>query len=307
MRSPAEKSEADEVGRVVREIPSNELLIDDEKMENLNIGRYPPEYNRAIHGPYDPARYYGKRELSSRATNGKSRRWPSSLQRSFPSLTRFKKNIFLYLFIYVFLQLTLHSVRWSSASWPAGSDAAKRHHGAPLLSYPEVRNLGALCAWSPFWKKSNCVTLMANKNELIVFVFKIRVKFFEHSGEKKMFMCDWISQDFGPGSTVSVWLSVQDSRLPFRSLWWTWQCSITWTTAGSVCIQKTFFNQQIPQNLALFFSSIWIWLVIMIFLFQSTTSTPSITNFKAVYRLCYHGSSVTSGVSTSECIMVLLF
>ncbi|XP_043266501.1 putative ATP synthase subunit f, mitochondrial [Venturia canescens] len=26
----------------------------------INIGLYPPEYNRALHGPYDPARYYGK-------------------------------------------------------------------------------------------------------------------------------------------------------------------------------------------------------------------------------------------------------
>ncbi|KAK2585634.1 hypothetical protein KPH14_010258 [Odynerus spinipes] len=26
----------------------------------MRIGEYPPEYNKAIHGPYDPARYYGK-------------------------------------------------------------------------------------------------------------------------------------------------------------------------------------------------------------------------------------------------------
>ncbi|XP_031846217.1 ATP synthase, subunit F [Nomia melanderi] len=26
----------------------------------LRIGEYPPEYDRAKHGPYDPARYYGK-------------------------------------------------------------------------------------------------------------------------------------------------------------------------------------------------------------------------------------------------------
>lgn len=25
-----------------------------------NWGRYPKEYDRAIHGPFDPAKYYGK-------------------------------------------------------------------------------------------------------------------------------------------------------------------------------------------------------------------------------------------------------
>jgi len=28
----------------------------------VKFGGYPAEYNPAIHGPYDPARYYGKRE-----------------------------------------------------------------------------------------------------------------------------------------------------------------------------------------------------------------------------------------------------
>lgn len=27
----------------------------------MGFGDYPPEYDRAKHGPYDPARYYGKR------------------------------------------------------------------------------------------------------------------------------------------------------------------------------------------------------------------------------------------------------
>ncbi|XP_022667135.1 putative ATP synthase subunit f, mitochondrial [Varroa jacobsoni] len=26
----------------------------------MGFGDYPPEYNRAVHGSYDPARYYGK-------------------------------------------------------------------------------------------------------------------------------------------------------------------------------------------------------------------------------------------------------
>lgn len=26
----------------------------------MNFGNYPPEYNPKVHGPYDPARYYGK-------------------------------------------------------------------------------------------------------------------------------------------------------------------------------------------------------------------------------------------------------
>lgn len=30
------------------------------KIQQLNIGCYPPEYDRKIHGSYDPARYYGK-------------------------------------------------------------------------------------------------------------------------------------------------------------------------------------------------------------------------------------------------------
>ena len=30
----------------------------------LKYGNYPVEYNRAIHGPYDPSRYYGKRKLN---------------------------------------------------------------------------------------------------------------------------------------------------------------------------------------------------------------------------------------------------
>lgn len=28
----------------------------------MAFGDYPKEYNPAVHGPYDPARYYGKRE-----------------------------------------------------------------------------------------------------------------------------------------------------------------------------------------------------------------------------------------------------
>lgn len=28
----------------------------------MGIGEYPAEYNPSIHGPYDPARFYGKRE-----------------------------------------------------------------------------------------------------------------------------------------------------------------------------------------------------------------------------------------------------
>lgn len=27
-----------------------------------NWGKYPKEYDRAIHGPFDPAKYYGKGE-----------------------------------------------------------------------------------------------------------------------------------------------------------------------------------------------------------------------------------------------------
>ena len=28
----------------------------------MAFGDYPPEYNPKVHGPYDPARYYGKRK-----------------------------------------------------------------------------------------------------------------------------------------------------------------------------------------------------------------------------------------------------
>ena len=28
----------------------------------MGFGEYPADYNPSIHGPYDPARYYGKRE-----------------------------------------------------------------------------------------------------------------------------------------------------------------------------------------------------------------------------------------------------
>lgn len=30
----------------------------------MGFGDYPAEYNPKVHGPYDPARYYGKREFS---------------------------------------------------------------------------------------------------------------------------------------------------------------------------------------------------------------------------------------------------
>ncbi|KAK8405157.1 hypothetical protein O3P69_001614 [Scylla paramamosain] len=29
----------------------------------MGFGEYPPEYNAKIHGPYDPARYYGKADI----------------------------------------------------------------------------------------------------------------------------------------------------------------------------------------------------------------------------------------------------
>jgi Mitochondrial F1F0-ATP synthase, subunit f len=29
----------------------------------FGIGEYPPEFNPKVHGPYDPARFYGKRKL----------------------------------------------------------------------------------------------------------------------------------------------------------------------------------------------------------------------------------------------------
>lgn len=32
---------------------------------NLKIGGYPVEYDPVKHGPYDPARYYGKREFAA--------------------------------------------------------------------------------------------------------------------------------------------------------------------------------------------------------------------------------------------------
>lgn len=31
-------------------------------MAQFNFGQYPAEYDAKIHGPYDPARYYGKRK-----------------------------------------------------------------------------------------------------------------------------------------------------------------------------------------------------------------------------------------------------
>lgn len=31
-------------------------------LENLGFGCYPEWYNRAVHGPYDPARYYGPKD-----------------------------------------------------------------------------------------------------------------------------------------------------------------------------------------------------------------------------------------------------
>lgn len=31
----------------------------------MAFGDYPKEYNPSVHGPYDPARYYGKRKYSS--------------------------------------------------------------------------------------------------------------------------------------------------------------------------------------------------------------------------------------------------
>lgn len=35
----------------------------------MAIGDYPAEYDAKIHGPYDPARYYGKRECDSYRKN----------------------------------------------------------------------------------------------------------------------------------------------------------------------------------------------------------------------------------------------
>lgn len=34
-----------------------------EAIKELKIGGYPPEYDPVKHGPYDPARYYGKGKL----------------------------------------------------------------------------------------------------------------------------------------------------------------------------------------------------------------------------------------------------
>lgn len=31
----------------------------------MALGDYPAEYNPKVHGPYDPARFYGKRECNS--------------------------------------------------------------------------------------------------------------------------------------------------------------------------------------------------------------------------------------------------
>lgn len=35
----------------------------------MAIGDYPAEYNPKVHGPYDPARYYGKREFTNLLNN----------------------------------------------------------------------------------------------------------------------------------------------------------------------------------------------------------------------------------------------
>lgn len=32
----------------------------------MAIGDYPIEYDRKLHGPYDPARYYGKRKYKEK-------------------------------------------------------------------------------------------------------------------------------------------------------------------------------------------------------------------------------------------------
>lgn len=32
----------------------------------MGFGDYPAEYNPKVHGPYDPARFYGKREFPFR-------------------------------------------------------------------------------------------------------------------------------------------------------------------------------------------------------------------------------------------------
>lgn len=31
----------------------------------MGFGEYPADYNPKVHGPYDPARFYGKREYNS--------------------------------------------------------------------------------------------------------------------------------------------------------------------------------------------------------------------------------------------------
>ncbi|MPC22288.1 putative ATP synthase subunit f, mitochondrial [Portunus trituberculatus] len=41
----------------------------------MGFGEYPLEYNAKIHGPYDPARYYGKGEYT-----GLTRSWMQQLQ-----------------------------------------------------------------------------------------------------------------------------------------------------------------------------------------------------------------------------------
>lgn len=41
----------------------------------MGFGEYPPEYNAKIHGPYDPARFYGKGEY-----NGLTRNWMHHFQ-----------------------------------------------------------------------------------------------------------------------------------------------------------------------------------------------------------------------------------
>lgn len=40
--------------------PSLTIRLKERKMVWLNFGDYPAEYKPEVHGPYDPARYYGK-------------------------------------------------------------------------------------------------------------------------------------------------------------------------------------------------------------------------------------------------------
>lgn len=42
----------------------SEALLHRKETRKMGFGDYPAEYNPAKHGPYDPARYYGKREYS---------------------------------------------------------------------------------------------------------------------------------------------------------------------------------------------------------------------------------------------------